>query len=269
MQQYLPGTGNGLRTDHVGQFVHPDRMSEPERLDDADRVEHDLIELADEARLDKDVKGYLKRLLRPAYHLRRLREDVRAAKHALANRDLEQLRSHPLSFARAVRGRLFAAYFLVGPFGMLGLIGGAWFQYTTTLPGKGTLTYLVTLALGNLFTTIGYQVIWTFFHRSWYWANASLAQGFLNMQRDLLPLQWRGFKLFATAIIVLAPAFLLSLAAIDAFFPALTSVVPVGLVSFALEFVFVHATLVRLMGDLFERESLRIAHRHTSDGNGP
>lgn len=244
-------------------------MSEPERKDDAVRVEEDLIALADEARLDKDIGAYLKRFLRPGYHLKKIREDFRASKHALENRDLERLRSHPLSFAKAIRGRLFAAYFMVGPFGMLGLIGGAWFQYTTTLPGKGTLTYLVTILLGNICATIGFQIIWTFFHRSFYWSGASPMQGFLAMQRDLLPLQWRGLKLFVTAIVVLAPLFLLALAAIDTWFPAFTAVVPVGLVSFALEFVFVHASLVRLMGDLFERESLRIAHHHTSNGGDP
>ncbi|MGE0000595.1 MAG: hypothetical protein AB7F50_11405 [Fimbriimonadaceae bacterium] len=239
-------------------------MSEPERKDDAVRVEEDLIALTNEARLDKNVRAYLKRFLRPGYHLKKIREDFFAAKHALENRDLEQLREHPLSFAKAIRGRLFAAYFLVGPFGMLGLIGGAWFQYTTTLPGKGTLTYAVTILLGNVCATIGYQIIWAFFHRSFYWGKVGFGRGFVAMQRDLLPLQWRGLKLFMTAIVVLAPAFLLALAAIDTWLPAFTAVVPVGLLSFALEFVFVHASLVRLMGDLFERESLRIAHRHTS-----
>jgi hypothetical protein len=237
-------------------------MSQTPPEGDAERVEHDLKVLLDEVRPSRDLGGYLRNLVRPGYHLRKLRDDFRSARHALANRDLDSLRPDLPSLARAFRGRMFATYFLVGPFASLGFIAGIWFQYATDFEPKLLLAYLVTVVVGNVCSTLGFQVIWAAAHRQLYWKGRTALEGWLVLWRDVLPLQWRGFRLWLVANIVLFPilSFLLGLA--DSFAPRAFAGIPVAGIGGVLELLFVHGTLVRLMGDLFERESLRFAAHH-------
>lgn len=238
-------------------------MTDPAQERDAERLEHDLIELIEEAKPTKDLRGYVRQFVRPGYHVRKIREDVRAARHALKNRDLETMRCDVAAFATAIRGRLFAAYFLVGPFALIGFVVGTWYQYATALPYEGIATYLITLLVGNIGSTLGFQLIWAAAHRRLYWGGApGQGGGWLGLWRDLLGLQWRGFKLFVVASALIIPLLALLLALLDRLAPQFVSVVPVAATASTLELFFVHGTLVRLMGDLFERESVRIAENH-------
>lgn len=235
--------------------------STPERQPDL--IEQDLIELIEEVRPSRDLRHYVGQMLRPGYHLRKIREDIRAARHALHNRDLDTLRGDHAAFATAIRGRLFAAYFLVGPFALVGFVVGTWFQYTTAFPYEGVVTYLITLIVGNLGSTLGFQLIWAVAHRNLYWGKgAGTGGGWIGLWRDLLLLQWRGFKLFVVASVLIIPLIGLMLALLDTLAPQFVAVVPVAATASTLELFFVHGTLVRLMGDLFERESVRIGRNH-------
>lgn len=213
-----------------------------------------------------EMIAYLRDLASPRYHLRKLREDLRASRHALKNRDLEAIRHDVESLTRAIRGRLVAVYFMVGPFGSLGFFAGLWFQYVVAqdLPFSGVLTMLVTVTFGNIGSIIGFQTIWFWAHRNLYRDEEGTFWGqVMDMWRDIVPMQVHGIKLWAGANVVLLPAMALFLAALEAAFPRFVKLVPIAVVAPALEVVFLHTTLIRLMGDLFESESERMARRHT------
>ncbi len=208
---------------------------------------------------------YLKEFARPGYHIRKIKEDFHASIHALKNRDLEVLKDDATSLAKAIRGRLLASYFLVGPFGILGPISATYFQYNIAkhFAFASVLTLIVTIVIGNLFSVIGFQVIWGFSSRALYRHRPPLIYDFFQMWRDILPLQWHGFQRWAAANVFLMPVSVLALSLIDKFFPAFGHAVPVGILTPALELIFVHTSLIRLMGDLFEKESHRIALNHS------
>ncbi|MCW5940416.1 MAG: hypothetical protein KF884_12270 [Fimbriimonadaceae bacterium] len=210
------------------------------------------------------VAGYLRDFLKPAYHLRKIKEDVRASVHAVRNRDLEMMKGDHDGFARAIRGRLFATYFLVGPFGAMGFLAGLAFQYGIgkSLPYLGLLTFAVTIIVGNIGTIIGFQTLWGLFHRKLYSKGAPTFFDWVLFWRDILPLQWSGFRLWLAANVVLLPLATVLLGLLDQFLPAVTAAVPVAIIVPTLELFLVHSSLIRLMGDLFERESHRIADNH-------
>ncbi|MCW5936676.1 MAG: hypothetical protein KIT11_05155 [Fimbriimonadaceae bacterium] len=216
-------------------------------------------------RSPKEVFGYLRELINPAYHWHKLMDDFRASRHALENRDLESIRHDVISLAKAIRGRLFAVYFMVGPFGSLGFFSGIAFQYLTPndLWQKGVLTMLVTIIGGNIGSIIGYQAIWFSAHRSLYRdEDGNLLAQLNNMWHDVVPMQLQGIKLWVMANAFMIPALGLFISLLEWAFPAFVHAVPLAVVVPVLEVFFVHTTLVRLMGDLFVHESQRIAERH-------
>lgn len=208
--------------------------------------------------------AYLKNLIRPKYHLFKLAEDVRASIHALKNRDLEVLRDDETSLAHAIRGRLFATYFMVGPFGMFGPIAGTFFQYriAQNWPFLSLLSFIVTIVVGNICSIIGFQCIWAVSAKPMYCRRNSF--DIRSFWKDIVPLQIHGFKRWAVANCLLVPLCLLFLSGIDKFIPQIAKAVPFGVLTPMAEILFVHTSLIRLMGDLFERESKRIAANHAS-----
>lgn len=174
------------------------------------------------------------------------------------------------SLAHAIRGRLLATYFTVGPFGLLGPIAGAYFQYNLAqkLPFPAVSSFFITILVGNIFSIIGFQLIWAFSARPLYVLPAPKFFSGVTFYRDLLPLQWHGFQRWAAANVVLMPLCTIALSALDKFFPSFTHTVPVGVLTPALEIIFVHTSLIRLMGDLFEKESHRIAVNHAIQPSG-
>ncbi|MBS1724105.1 MAG: hypothetical protein JSS66_14260 [Armatimonadetes bacterium] len=208
--------------------------------------------------------SYLKNFLRPGYHVKKIQEDFRASMHALKNRDLEVLKCNEKSLAKAIRGRLLATYFLVGPFGILGPIVGTYFQYwiATHLPFASLLTFAVTIIVGNIFSTLGFQIIWAWTARSLYRSPDPPYYHWVTFWSDILPLQLKGLKRWLGANSILMPMSVVALSLIDKFLPAIGHAVPIGVLTPAMELIFVHTALIRLMGDVFENESQRIAQHH-------
>lgn len=208
--------------------------------------------------------GYLSQFLHPGYHLRKIKEDVKASIHALQNRDLEVLKDDQESLAHAIRGRLLATYFLVGPFGILGPICGTFFQFGIgrSTPFAAVASFFITIIVGNIFSFIGFQCIWAFSSRTLYQRKPPKLYDWIQLWKDLLPLQWQGLQRWAGANVVLMPVSALALSMIDKFAPAIAHNVPIGVLTPGLEIIFVHTSLIRLMGDLFEKESHRIAANH-------
>ncbi|MBS1715381.1 MAG: hypothetical protein JST30_13710 [Armatimonadetes bacterium] len=214
------------------------------------------------------LRGYLREFCRPRYHLHKIQEDFKASVHALRNRDLEVLKSDKDSLARALRGRLLATYFLVGPFGILGPLSGTYFQYwiAQNVPFLSHFvslcSFFITIIIGNIFSIIGFQVIWAFSSATLYRMRPPAFYNWILFWKDILPLQWTGLQRWLGANVILMPLSALALSLVDRFLPSVAKAVPIGVLTPALELVFVHTSLIRLMGDLFEKESHRIAANH-------
>lgn len=206
---------------------------------------------------------YAKQLLKPSYHLRKIVDDLKSAKHALAARDLDSIRQDEEALARAFRGRMFATFLLSGAFGMFGPLLGTAFQYSTGNPTEG---FLLGLLIANVFGTLGYQIIWYAAHRKMYHARAkTFGARFMALERDLLPLQWDGLRYTLLFLLLTVPIMLLIIKGFEWLAAPAAKVIPFAVLGPMIEMVVIHSSLVRVMGDLFERHSHRVAHRYWSE----
>jgi hypothetical protein len=213
-------------------------------------------------RLDRFF-AYAKLLLRPSYHLRKIVDDLRAARHALAQWDLDSLRGDEAILTRAFRGRLFATFLLSGMFGVFGPILGTVNQYVTKNPTEG---FLVGLLIANLFGTIGFQIIWWLAHQRMYRARQlGMWQRFLALERDLLPLQWDGLRFTALFLLVTVPIMLGLIHLLESLAAPVATVIPFPVIGVVVEMVVIHSSLVRVMGDLFEKHAARIGRSFQSE----
>lgn len=204
--------------------------------------------------------AYAKDLLKPSYHLRKIVDDLKAARHALAERDLDRIRHDEEALARAFRGRMFATFLLSGMFGVMGPLFGTAFQYSTGNPTEG---FFVGLIIANLFGTIGYQIIWHTAHRRMYKDRSrSLWGRFVALERDLLSLQWDGMRYTALFLLVTVPIMLLIIKGLEWAAAPVAKAIPFAVIGPMVEMIFIHSSLVRVMGDLFERHSHRVAHNY-------
>lgn len=201
---------------------------------------------------------YAKLLLRPSYHIRKLVDDVKAAHHALGNLDLAGIRHDEEALARAFRGRLFATFLLSGLFGVFGPVVGTLFQF---ISGHPIEAFLVGLVIANLFGTIGFQIIWYVAHRRLYAARQkSGLMRFVSLERDLLPMQWDGIRYTALFLLITVPIMLIIIKVLMTYAEPVARVLPFPVLAVVVEFLVIHSSLVRVMGDLFERHAHRIAH---------
>jgi len=207
--------------------------------------------------------AYARDLLKPSYHLRKIVDDFKAARHALAERDLDRIRHDEDALARAFRGRMFATFLLSGMFGVMGPIFGSAFQYSTGNPTEG---FFVGLIIANLFGTIGYQIIWYTAHRRMYKDRSGSFWGrFMALEKDLLALQWDGMRYTALFLLVTVPIMLLLIKGIEWVAAPVAKAIPFAVIGPMVEMIFIHSSLVRVMGDLFERHSHRVAHNYWAD----
>lgn len=208
----------------------------------------------------RGIGRYCLDFLNPGYHLRKFVEDFKAAKHALRNRNLRKIAHDYEAFAQALRGRMFASLMVGGGAAALGPIIGTWFQYAT---GKVLLAFWIGIILSQVFNTLAFQIVWWLTHSSMYkWKHTGFVDRFKAFERDMLPLQWEGFRLAMIIVFISVTVLSSLLALVEHFFPQIAKVVPFPLLAQWLEIAFLHSSLLRLMGDLFERHSHKIAARH-------
>jgi hypothetical protein len=152
---------------------------------------------------------------------------------------------------------------LSGAFGMFGPLLGTAFQYSTGNPTEG---FLLGLLLANVFGTLGYQVIWYVAHRKMYFARAkTFGARFMALERDLLPLQWDGLRYTLLFLLLTVPIMLLIIKGFEWLAAPAAKVIPFAVLGPMVEMVVIHSSLVRVMGDLFERHSHRVAHSYWSE----
>lgn len=198
--------------------------------------------------------------LNPRYHLRKFIEDFKAAKHALKNRNLRKIAHDYEAFAQALRGRMFASLMLGGIGTALAPLIGTWFQFAT---GKAVLAIWIGVLLSQVINTVVFQTIWWFAHSDMYrWKHATLWDRFKAFERDLLPLNWGGFRVALVFIFISLTILSSIVAMIEHHFPQVARVVPFPILAQVLEIALLHSTMLRLLGDLFERHSHKIAARH-------
>lgn len=220
----------------------------------------DAIAAPANAAVELPARPYWRSLLSPAYHLRKIREDLGAAWHGLRHWNLDQVRACRTSLAQAFRGRLFATFWMAGSFAFLGPLTGAAAQALTHSPW---IAMTVTFLSAQVYGLIGYQLVWAIAHRRLYrQAGGSRVQKFLRMQRDLLPIQLGAFKIVAVMSLIALPLNSLLIGSFSHFWPEQARYLPVPIIMPVIEFFVIQATLIRLMGDLFERHSWRLADRH-------
>lgn len=210
--------------------------------------------------LKQQFKDYIKLFLNPGYHLKKIVEDIKAAKDALAKRNLDELLTDRVALAHAFRGRLFATFILSGVFGMLGPLLGTATQYSTGNPYGGLITGVL---IANIFGTTGYQIIWSFAHRKLYKrCSRSWIGRFVALQRDLIKMQLVGFVQTLAMIGVVLVLMLGVIWLIEKLSKQASMIIPFAVIGPMVEMVVVQSMVVRAVGDLFERHSWVLADTH-------
>lgn len=233
-----------------------------ESLKAAERVAHS----SDSSLWDR-CRAYVILFLHPSYHIKKFVEDVRMARLALANWDLDSISTDREKLANAFRGRLFATFLLSGIFGVLGPLLGIGFQYSGHKAPSESM--LISLVVANIFGTTGYQIIWSIAHRRLYrrvsrnWLGRLLA-----MERDLLKLQLIGFGRTLLLIMITFLPMMGVVLLLERTAPAIAQVIPFPVLGPMLEMAVVQSAVLRAMGDLFERHSYVLADRYGAGQNG-
>jgi hypothetical protein len=210
--------------------------------------------------LRRQAKRARKTWVNPAYHYRKIKEDLGAAKQGLKVWNLDSLRSDPVRFATAARGKMFATFVLSGacsapalPIGM-----GAQAATNNAWIGMG-----VTILLGHTIANIAFQIIWAVTNRNLYRSHGNFVARLVAMEKDLLPLQWEVIKIATYWTAVAMPLNAVIALAIEKGLPNLIRVVPIGPFMAILDALIFNGPFVRMMGNLYERYSKVLAQRYT------
>jgi len=205
------------------------------------------------------VKTFLSTWANPAYHVRKMREDVSAAKHGLAIWHLGTLTHNPEAFRTGVRGKMFAAFVLAGAISVIALPIGVAAQVASNKAWVGMIT---PMALGHLISNVAFQFIWAWTNRDLYAPHKGLVGKFMSLEEDLVPLQLAGLRVALPLVLLALPingtfAFIL-----DTYFQNMVKYIPIGFIMVAVEMIFFNGTYIRLMGNLFERYSEQLTRRY-------
>ena len=167
--------------------------------------------------------------------------------------------------ARTLRGKLFGTFFVAGIFNLSGVITGTAAQAATQIPWVGLFS---TIIVASIVSTTAYQIVWAVANRDLYSRFfRSRWQKFLAIERDLLPIQLTGFKFALGFGLISVPLTSLLIIGLEPVSPYLVRVIPMGVVVATLDAILVSGTFVRIMGDLFEVHSVRLANKYGVGGN--
>jgi len=205
------------------------------------------------------VRSYLATYGNPVYHVRKMREDLAAAAHALKIWRLSRLEDDPAAFANAVRGKLFATFVVAGAVSTLALPLGAFAQAATNSAWAGLFW---TIGIGHVLANGAFQVIWYGANRDLYAEVVGSRHRFMALQHDLMPIQWGGLKIAGVLTAIALPLNALGVVALETFAPHLIRVLPIGLLALVFDALLFNSQFVRAMGNLFERHSRRLTARY-------
>ena len=207
------------------------------------------------------IPGTLAKYGNPVYHWHRMQEDLLHFSNAIKNRkDFGRDIMDRQGLAEAFRGKLFGSFFFSGPFSFTGVLFGAALQYLFKNPWLGIFA---PVAIGHLVSTIAYQVIWWLDNRKLYATYTSSGwRQFIEMEKDLIPIHIAGFKVALAFAAITIPFNSVILVILDHFSHYLATVLPMSVMVMFVDLLFVSSTIVRVMGDLFERHAFVLADKY-------
>jgi hypothetical protein len=206
------------------------------------------------------------RLYNPQYQWKRIREDFHSATTALRHWHFDH--SHEFSvLANSFRGKMFAAFFISGLMVWPGVLLSWWVQAKTENTFLGIATMLL---FTQISCTIGYQLLWYVSNRELYRKKyESPKERFLGLERDMLPVQWQGFKMVMPVVSVTYPVVATLTHWIATMVPGAIKFLPAGALSFLIEFLLISTPFMRAMGDLFDRHGKKLAAKYVEATNLP
>jgi len=206
--------------------------------------------------------GFLRKLARlynPRYQFRKIKEDLVSAITALKHWHFDHSHEYEV-LAKSFRGKLFAAFFVSGLFVWPGIALSWWVQAVTRSTLFGTIAMLV---FTQIACTTAYQVLWYFGNRELYRLNYTThKERFLALQRDILPVQWKGFRMILPVVAVTYPVVAWVTHLIAEAIPGAIQALPAGGIAFLVELLLISTPLMRAMGDLFESHGKRLAAKY-------
>jgi hypothetical protein len=200
--------------------------------------------------------------LNPVYHIRRLMEDLTLMKQAFKSRkSLGAAGAHDKeSLQQLFRGKLFSAFFMSGPSGLL----AAALAYTIQrLFDSHWIGLLATFVFALVITSIAYQIVWYIDNRILYDRDSKgKLHGILELQKDMWPIHLVGLKTGAFFFFVVGPINAAILGAFELMNRDFAKWFPVPVVVFLVDIAIVQGPFLRIMGDFFEKHSFRLAEKY-------
>lgn len=206
------------------------------------------------------------RLYNPKYQFKKIREDLKSAITALKHWHFDH--SHEFDvLAASFRGKMFAAFFMSGMLVWPGIALSWWVQAVTDSPFWGNASLLVYTQIA---CTIGFQVLWFLGNRELYRIFYTTPKArFLAIQKDVLPAQWKGFKMVIPVLALTYPVVAFGVHLIAQAVPGASKALPAGALSFLVEALLIGTPFMRAMGDLFEVHGKKLAAKYVVSESGP
>lgn len=202
----------------------------------------------------------MSRYASPKYHVRRFIEDLKSTRAALKMWQLDRAADES-ALRVAIRGKLFGTYLAGGMFAGTGAPVAYAVQIAT---GNAFLGIVIGMIWANMIGLLAFQTIWSVTNRTFYERRVG---GFVDrwraMLRDLWPMQWKSIKIAVGLNCVLLPIAKLVVIAFEHFFPSAVRFIPIPFLVTLTEAFLINSTLLRLMGDLFDRHSRALAARYS------
>lgn len=203
--------------------------------------------------------GRLGDMLNPAYHVRQMKEDMKAFKLAMANRQRLLHETDHSDIVELFRGRLVGTFFISGPSNLVGVALASWLQVASGMPYMALLMPVVCY----LTTALAYQVVWAYENRKLYgWLPGSPWTRFVAMEKDLWPVHRASFRYALFFYFLLTVTQPIVIFAVDSLNHKLAQRVPFPAIMTVVEFLLISGPFVRNMGDFFESYAPVIGERY-------
>ena len=197
----------------------------------------------------------------PIYHFRRFKEDLAVSKAALEKRKkLIAGEADHADLPDIFRGKLMGVFFLTGWTNLIGIALGYAAQKAYQSEWVGLYA---TPVLCYLVTAVAFQIGWWVDNRRIYrQTHKDPAHRFWELQKDMLPVHRASLPMavmFGFANLIVATPILFAISLLN---PDLSKEIPAGLLIMIGEFLFIGGAFVRIMGDFFDKYSLRLAMKY-------
>jgi hypothetical protein len=206
--------------------------------------------------LKRNWKKSIRSWANPMYHVRKMREDLSAAKHGLKIWHLGTLLDDQEKFAKAARGKFFATFVIAGACAAIAFpIGWAAQAASNSFwIGMG-----VTILAGHTAANLSFLTIWNFTNKDLYRHRGPFA-----VFEDMLPLLWRGIKVAAFLTVIALPLNGIIVKGLETFAANAIRFLPTSAFMAMLDALLFNSTYVRLMGNLYEKYANELAAKYCS-----